>query len=148
MADSKDGCMKLFFYGVLMGEVAPPRVQAMLRGIGPGEPASMRGLLYAVADPEGAHPAMIPGEGVVHGRLHAAGRVDLAALDAFEGYDPANPTAGEYRREAVTVRCADGREAQAEAYFWNRPVDRRLSPIAGGDFAAWLAESGLRPIGS
>ena len=138
----------LFFYGVLIGEVAPPRVRQLLAGIGPGQPATVPGRLYAIPDPRGAYPVMLPGAGIVHGRLHEAGSVDLAGLDAFEGVDPHDPLAGEYRRVAVMARLADGREVAAQAYLWNREVTAALVPLPAGDFARWLAGSGHAPFGS
>ncbi|WP_162935713.1 gamma-glutamylcyclotransferase family protein [Tsuneonella amylolytica] len=127
----------LFFYGVLIADIAPPRVQRLLAGIGPGRPATARGTLYAVDDPEGAHPAMTEGEGTVRGMLHEAGSVDLAGLDAFEGAD--------YRRSPIVAEC-EGEAVAAEAYVWVSDTDG-LEPIPDGDFARWLAGSGLAPIG-
>lgn len=128
---------RLFFYGVLIAEIAPPPVQKLLAGLGPGRPATTRGDLFAVADPEGAHPAMVPGDGVVKGMLHEAGTVDLAGLDAFEGTD--------YARQTITATVS-GEDVAAEAYVWVAPV-AGLAPIPDGDFARWLAASGLAPIG-
>ena len=127
----------LFFYGVLIAEIAPPPVQKLLAGLGPGRPATARGDLYGVDDPEGAHPAMVPGEGLVKGVLHEAGSVDLVGLDAFEGAD--------YARRVVVV-TSEGKDIAAEAYIWVAPTDG-LAPIPDGDFARWLAESGRPPIG-
>ena len=106
-------------------------------GIGPGRPATARGTLYAVDDPEGAHPAMVVGGGCVRGMLHEAGSVDLVGLDAFEGAD--------YRRSPIAASC-EGEEVAAEAYIWVAGTDG-LEPITDGDFARWLAGSGLAPIG-
>lgn len=128
---------QLFFYGVLIGAIAPPPVLRLLAGIGPGRPATARGLLFAVDDPDGAHPAMIPGGGIVTGMLHTAGSVDITGLDAFEGAD--------YRRSPIRVRC-DGVEVEAEAYLWVAATGG-LETIPDGDFAGWLAASGRAPIG-
>lgn len=127
----------LFFYGVLIADIAPPPVRKLLAGLGPGRPATVRGDLYGVDDPEGAHPAMVPGNGVVKGVLHEAGSVDLAGLDAFEGAD--------YARRPVVATCED-QDVAAEAYIWVAPT-AGLAPIADGDFARWLAQSGRPPIG-
>lgn len=127
----------LFFYGVLIAGIAPPPVQRLLAGIGPGRPATARGTLFAIDEPDGAHPAMIAGEGIVRGVLHEAGSVDLAALDAFEGAD--------YLRSPLMVLC-EGEEIAAQAYVFVGPTDG-LEPIPDGDFARWLAASGLDPIG-
>jgi gamma-glutamylcyclotransferase (GGCT)/AIG2-like uncharacterized protein YtfP len=95
------------------------------------------GDLYAIADPAGHHPAMVPGESAVHGRLHLPGPnfgpAELAEMDAFEGTD--------YARCVVAVRLADSAELAAEAYVWTGST-ASLSPISHGDFARYLAESG------
>jgi len=85
----------LFFYGVLRPDVAQ---WPFLEGLGAGLPATTRGALYAIPDPDGWYPAMLPGTGLVHGACHEVGAVDLAAVDAFEGAD--------YAR--VEVECAKG----------------------------------------
>jgi gamma-glutamylcyclotransferase (GGCT)/AIG2-like uncharacterized protein YtfP len=122
--------MHLFFYGILQGDVAQGPVRDLLAGIGPGAPATARGLLYAVRNEAGAYPAMVAGDGEVCGMLHEAGSVDLAALDVFEGE--------EYRR--AEIETAGGQVAQA--YLWAGSTDG-LQPIAHGEFARWLRENGL-----
>lgn len=128
---------RLFFYGVLIAEIAPPSVRRLLSGIGPGRPATTRGRLFAVDDPDGAHPALVAGDGVVAGVLHEADAVDLAGLDAFEG--------AAYVRTEITVHC-DGEDLPADAYIWIASTDG-LEPIPDGDFARWLAASGRPAIG-
>lgn len=127
----------LFFYGVLIADIAPPPVQRMLAGIGPGRPATARGTLYAVAIPAGAHPAMVSGTGAVKGMLHETGAVDLSGLDAFEG--------AQYMRSRIVATC-EGEQVEAEAYLWIAGTEG-LEPIADGDFGRWLADSGRPPIG-
>jgi len=136
--------MPLFFYGVLLDAVAEGPVRALLTGIGPGRRAVAGGLLYAVPDPRGWYPVLVPGDGCVRGMCHAAGTVDLVALDRFEGVDRSDPAAGEYRREEVAVECDDGHAMRAFAYLYNRPVGPDLVRIAHGDFARWLREGGRR----
>lgn len=132
---------------MLIGEIAPPRVQELLAGIGPGQAATVPGTLYAVPDPRGAYPVLLPGDAAVHGRVHEAGSVNLTALDAFEGVDPHAPRAGEYRREVVAATLANGIVVEAQAYLWNRQVSDVLVPLPGGDFASWLAASGYAAFG-
>jgi len=129
---------RLFFYGVLMGKVASPAIQGILAGIAPGVPASTRGLLYAVPDPRGAYPVLVPGEGRVMGMLHEAGSVDLAALDAFEGSD--------YDRQPVAVEPVSGGSRMADAYIYQLAPRPEFVPIAHGDFARWLRETGTPPF--
>ena len=126
--------MHLFFYGVLLQGSA---VWPFLRGLGPGRPATTRGALYALPDPLGWYPALIPGEGsgagVILGRVHEAGGIDLDALDAFEGAD--------YARRPVPVEV-DGASHWAEAYVWAAPLPPGAQPIVQGDFRRWLGETG------
>jgi len=136
--------MFLFFYGVLLGSVAEGPVRELISAIGPGRPASARGDLYAVPDPCGWYPVLVPGAGRVRGMVHEAGGVDVAALDRFEGVDPSDPMAGEYRREELTVETDDGETLAAFAYLWNRAPTPELAPIADGDFAGWLGLRGER----
>ena len=62
------------------------------------------GRLYAIPDPAGWYPAFIPDPAgaAVHGMVHAAGpgfaQADLAALDAYEDYRPADPAGSLYLR--------------------------------------------------
>jgi gamma-glutamylcyclotransferase (GGCT)/AIG2-like uncharacterized protein YtfP len=129
---------RLFFYGVLMGEVAPPPVRLLLAGLGPGRGASAQGDLFAVDEPLGAHPAMVAGKGRVRGIVHDAGSVDLAALDLFEG--------DAYARRPIRVTAEDGETIEAEAYLW-LGATTDLEPIPDGDFARWLRASGKPAIG-
>jgi len=133
--------MLLFFYGVLLDSVAEGSVRDLLRGLGPGWPATTGGHLYAVPEHGRFYPALVPGEGTVRGMVHEAGSADLAALDRFEHAD--HPQ-GEYRREPIAVRLGDGAEVLAHAYLYNRPVTPALIPIAHGAFARWLRENGAR----
>ena len=73
----------------------------------------------------------------VRGAVHEAGAVDLAAVDAFEGPD--------YERREVTVLGPDG-AMTAELYVWIADLPIAAEPIAHGDFARWLAETGNRPL--
>jgi len=129
---------RLFFYGVLIGDLASPAIRQLLSGLGPGLRASTTGTLFAVLDPRGAYPVLVPGEGTVHGMLHEAGSVDLVALDAFEGI--------EYRRQPVTVALANGGSGMADAYVYQFAPRPEFLPIAHGDFARWLRETGTAPL--
>jgi gamma-glutamylcyclotransferase (GGCT)/AIG2-like uncharacterized protein YtfP len=127
----------LFFYGVLMPELATGRMAELVALLEPGQPATVAGKLFAIADPAGHHPAMIASAGKVHGRLHQTGpgfsAAELAEMDAYEGDD--------YARRTVKVTLPGGEVVTAEAYVWTGSVDA-LAPIAHGDFARYLAESG------
>lgn len=92
--------------------------------------ATVAGRLYAV----GWYPALVAGEGVVHGelyRLHHSGE-DLRVLDVYEevrGRDD-----DEYERLLAEVRPASGPPVQAWVYFYRRPV-AALRRVTTGD---WL----------
>ena len=78
--------------------------------------------------------------------VHEAGTVDLATLDRFEGVDPHDPRAAEYRREPVRVTPATGAPLVADAYLYNRAAVSDLALIPHGDFGRWLRETGHRPL--
>jgi gamma-glutamylcyclotransferase (GGCT)/AIG2-like uncharacterized protein YtfP len=127
----------LFFYGVLMPELATGRMAELVALLGPGLVATMAGDLYAIADPAGHHPALVAGKGTVHGRLHQPGpqfgAAELAEMDAYEG--------SEYPRYPVKAMLADGTIVACDAYVWSGAIVG-LAPIPHGDFARYLAETG------
>lgn len=130
----------LFFYGVLR-EIAMPggRDWPFLAGLGLGAPATTTGALFAIPDPLGWYPALVPTQArfatAVHGSLHEAGEVDIAVIDAFEG--PA------YARTPVSVDGWDGfGGTMADAYLWQGELPAGAEPVASGDFAGWLGETG------
>jgi gamma-glutamylcyclotransferase (GGCT)/AIG2-like uncharacterized protein YtfP len=134
------------FYGTLLDGSDNPVARDVHRLLEPVGPSTVRGTLHAVPDATGWFPALLAGEGVVHGRLYRArpgfGPSDLARLDAYEDYDPADPQGSLYVREDVTAACR-GQEARAQVYRFNQPLPDGARPIAGGDFRAWLAATGL-----
>lgn len=144
--------MRFFFYGTLIAGNAHPvatRVHACLRDLGP---ATARGALHALGEAEGWYPIMLAGAGTVHGRLYAAapgfGEADLAALDAYEDFDPANPACSLYLRSTIVVADADSGFHEAQAYVFNGPLPAGALAIPDGDFAAWITREGLRPYGA
>lgn len=129
--------MQLFLYGVLregLGE------WPFLAGLGPGRDAQASGQLFAIADPHGWYPAMLPLDdsqsGAVIGTLHAAEGVNLAAVDVFEGSD--------YVRRTIRVQTDDG-IASADVYLWAGSLPADAQCIVHGDFARWLGETGRTP---
>ncbi|MFM7403569.1 MAG: gamma-glutamylcyclotransferase [Erythrobacter sp.] len=126
--------MRLFVYGVLREGLGD---WPFLAGLGPGLAATTTGTLFAIPDPEGWYPALLPGEGTITGAVHTCDGVDLAAVDAFEGAD--------YARETIPV-WAQGEMILADAYLWTAPLPAGVEPIAHGDFARWLAETGRAPF--
>ncbi len=128
--------MNLFFYGVLREGVGD---WPFLEGLGIGAPATVEGALFAIRDPRGWYPALVLTQAryatAVHGTLHEASGVDIAAIDAFEGPD--------YARKAVAVDGWDGfGETQAQAYLWTGDLPEDAEPIPHGDFVRWLEETG------
>ena len=126
----------LFFYGVLQEGLGD---WPFLTGLGLGAPATTQGALYAIPDAGGWYPALIPTQArfstIVHGTLHEASEVDIAAIDAFEGAD--------YTRQSVPVDGWDGYgEMEADAYVWAVDLPEGAVPIASGNFAEWLQETG------
>jgi len=126
----------LFVYGVLREGLGD---WPFLAGLGPGRAATTPGAIFAIPDPAGWYPALVPGEGAVTGALRACGQVDLAAVDAFEGPD--------YARRAVPV-LVEGQTIMADAYIWVAPLPPGAARIDHGDFARWLAETGRSPLSS
>src|SRR5690606_29391244 len=143
----KSRAMRFFFYGTLLDgsdNAIAAWVHRRLCALGP---ATAQGVLYAVPDPAGWYPALLPGAGPVLGRAYETvddfDLADLSRLDAYENYDPARPAASLYLREAIAVLGADGSSALADAYRFNQPLPEGSRPIPGGDFRAWLAEHGV-----
>jgi gamma-glutamylcyclotransferase (GGCT)/AIG2-like uncharacterized protein YtfP len=143
--------MRFFFYGTLIagsGSEVARAVHDMLRPIGP---ATARGALYAVGDPRGWYPVLLPGREQVHGMHYEStadfGRAELARLDAYEDFDPRDPARSLYLRREISVTGADGARRKAQAYRYNRALPASARPIPGGDFHAWLEETGLIPFG-
>ncbi len=131
--------MHLFFYGVLREGVGD---WPFLAGLGLGSPATTQGALFAIPNPAGWFPALVPTQARyatnVHGTIHDASAVDLAAVDAFEGRD--------YARQPVSVDGWSGfGDAVAEAYIWQGELPPDAQPISHGDFVLWLEETGNRP---
>lgn len=144
--------MRFFFYGTLIagsGNPVATAAHALLRDLGP---AKATGALYAVPDPEGWYPALLPGGGAVHGRLYEAREHfdvrALALLDAYEDCDPADHAGSLYLRETIVVMRMGGECAEAQAYRFNQPLPADARPIPNGDFRAWLAREGLDPYGA
>lgn len=144
--------MRFFFYGTLIAGSSNPVAQAVharLRDLGP---ARIPGRLHAVADPDGCYPVLSAGKGTVRGRLYEATAeftaADLAMLDQWEEFDPADRTGSLYLRETIGAIREDGSRTPAAVYRYNRPLPPDAEPIAGGDFIAWLLRRGFDPYGT
>lgn len=132
-----------FFYGTLLDGSNNPVARDVHRLLEPQGAATVSGTLYGVPDEAGWFPALLPGRGVVHGRLYAPrgefSAADLARLDAYEDYDPLRRDRSLYVREAVRL----GTGGAAQAYIYNQLLPDGSLAIPGGDFRTWLAATGL-----
>lgn len=135
--------MRFFFYGTLQAGSGNPVAQAIHAKLVAEGPSTLTGELHAVPDETGWFPALIEGTGEVHGQVYAAGPAftpdDLAAMDRYEDFDPAQPDTSAYARAAVLL--PDG--TAVEVYRFNRPLPPGSLPIPGGDFKAWLKSADL-----
>lgn len=133
----------LFFYGVLQEGLGPDDGGwDFLAGLGLGSPATTQGALYGIPADGGWYPGLIPTQARfathVHGMIHEASAVDIAAVDAFEGAD--------YTRMPISVDGWDGYgDTIADAYIWTAELPDGAQPIPGGNFAEWLKETGRTP---
>ena len=138
--------MRFFFYGTLLDGSDNPVARAIHALLEPEGPATVRGALHAVPDAAGWFPALLAGDGAVHGKAYRArsgfSPADLAQMDAYEDYDPDAPDTSLYIRAELAL--AGGGTAQA--YRFNRPLPPGSQPIAHGDFRRWLAETGQSPF--
>lgn len=137
-----------FFYGTLIagsGNAVEADAHRKLRPVGPG---TVRGRLYAIPDPAGWYPALLPGREPVRGMLYEVRRgfgiADLRALDEYEEFDRRSPEGSLYWRRPVAVSGEAFGCCRAEAYVCKRNLPAASRRIRGGDFRAWLETTGLR----
>ncbi|MCA1660877.1 MAG: gamma-glutamylcyclotransferase [Novosphingobium sp.] len=140
--------MRFFFYGTLTHEATNPVARALHARLGAGRRGYVRGRLHAIPLDDGWYPGFVadPAGGRVSGYLYDTlpdfTPADLARMDAYEGYDPRDPEAGDYARETMAVELEAGRAFAAEVYVHRAELPAASQPIEGGDFAAWLAATG------
>jgi len=139
---------RFFFYGTLIagsGNAVAERVHARLTPLGP---AAIRGRLFAIPDPDGWYPALVPGSKIVRGVLYEAlpsfGDRELFLLDRFEGFDPANRARSLYQRRSLTIDNAMDDKSVAQAYVYASRLPAGARPVHSGDFAGWIKRSGGR----
>ncbi|GAB4519269.1 MAG: gamma-glutamylcyclotransferase [Amphiplicatus sp.] len=123
----------LFVYGTLRRGAGAPLAARLARQavfIGPGR---FRGRLYLAKRYPAAIDSADPGD-VVHGDLYRIGDDPglIAALDAYEGFDPAALNRGGWRRCARPVECAR-RCICAWIYLYDGFIDE-TARIEGGDY--------------
>ena len=142
----------LFFYGVLMPGLASGRMADLVALLGPTRPATVSERLFCGARSARTLSADGHRGGSRAGQRRGAfagatvRKLQLAELDACEGFDPAKPTASDYVREPVHATLAGGLTLGADAYRWNRAIADDFIAIPHGDFARYLAEGGATPL--
>jgi gamma-glutamylcyclotransferase (GGCT)/AIG2-like uncharacterized protein YtfP len=133
--------LPFFVYGTLL----PGQPNAVLWGesIVAQETAVLKGgRLYDM----GFFPMLVEeAETVVTGMVNHIAESEYAAvmarLDALEGYDPQNPDAFGYQRVVREVQLSNGRSLKAWVYVGQKTAVRDLSPIPGGNWAAYSAKT-------
>jgi gamma-glutamylcyclotransferase (GGCT)/AIG2-like uncharacterized protein YtfP len=122
----------VFFYGTLMAGFDRRRqagIDGKLTYIG-------RGSIQASLFDLGLYPAAVPApEALVWGEVYEVADPDavLPALDAIEGYQPADHDRSLYVRSQTAVRLPDGSAEPAWVYFYNAPLGR-AQQIMSGDY--------------
>ncbi|MBB5519600.1 gamma-glutamylcyclotransferase family protein [Amphiplicatus metriothermophilus] len=125
----------LFVYGTLRRKGGAPLAGRLAREavlVGPGR---FHGRLYLAKGYPAAVDSGDPGE-AVHGDLHRLGDDPalLAALDVYEGFGPAAPTRGGWRRVLRPIG-AGRRCICAWIYLYDGFIDE-AARIEGGDYLA------------
>ena len=106
-------------YGTLLGGRRPAaiaRAAARLAALGP---ATVRGRLYDL----GEYPGLVldPAADEVHGTiLTVPDDGVLAALDAYEGFEPGHPDRSLFVRTRVEATLGDGQAHECFVYVYNR----------------------------
>jgi len=128
---------RVFVYGTLRRGGGHPMAFLLARRARPLGAATFRGVLLDV----GPYPAAVASDAegdVIHGELleldPASAADTLARLDAYEGCPDADHHPALFVRSAHRVRRAEGGEARAWVWLWNRSV-AGLARIPSGD---WL----------
>ena len=127
----------LFAYGSLRTGASPAEIAhlvARLKRLGAGR---LPGRLYYL----GRYPGAIfdaSVAGTVAGEVfQLADDALLAEIDAYEGYDPGRPNAGEYVRRKVAVEVAGHGAIDCWVYEL-RQLPRNIVLIEAGDYLEWL----------
>jgi gamma-glutamylcyclotransferase (GGCT)/AIG2-like uncharacterized protein YtfP len=131
---------KLFVYGTLRPELAPPAQQLLLaeaRRLGPGW---LPGLLYDL----GPYPAAVPDPAAtsrIVGEVLELPESVLPLLDAYEECDLNSPKNSLFVRRKHDVTLADGRVFPCWVYVYNRnPTAAAVIP--DGDYLSHRAARG------
>jgi gamma-glutamylcyclotransferase (GGCT)/AIG2-like uncharacterized protein YtfP len=134
----------LFVYGTLRQALGHPLHGLLRRHAEYAGQARFAGRLFDV----GGYPAAVADPGAAPGvlgelyRLHSPEAL-WGPLDRYEGCTDGGDPHDEYRREQRRVIRADGSQATAWIYLYNRPT-HRLRAIPGGDYLAHAGGSAGR----
>jgi gamma-glutamylcyclotransferase (GGCT)/AIG2-like uncharacterized protein YtfP len=90
----------------------------------------------------GPYPMLLEGDGrLVKGVVYTIKESDyptiLHRLDALEGFDPQNPSAGDYRRVERQVKLEDARSVKAWVYLGKQSLVSGANLIRSGDWVAY-----------
>jgi len=112
----------LFVYGTLHPDRAPREIAHAARRLTLVGPATIRGHLYHL----GAYPGVVlashhdPAQPEVPGHLfHVPDAATLAALDAYEGFRPADPAASLFLRVEAPATTPHGAIHSCQVYVYN-----------------------------
>ena len=115
--------VRLFVYGTLRPGLAQGRLAAQVKALRHLGSARVRGRLLDL----GAYPGAVLDAGAageIVGELLEVTQADLlAALDAYEGFDPLRPQDSLFVRTEATARCEDGRETRCQIYVYVQARD-------------------------
>jgi gamma-glutamylcyclotransferase (GGCT)/AIG2-like uncharacterized protein YtfP len=126
---ARPGPRYLFVYGTLRPGHAPAAIAAQVGKLLEVGPGAVRGRVYDLGPYPGAVLDASAGtmiEGTVF-RLPADPSV-LAALDAYEGFDPTDRERSLFVRARTSVTLADGRRLACWVYVYNREETRPRAP--------------------
>jgi gamma-glutamylcyclotransferase (GGCT)/AIG2-like uncharacterized protein YtfP len=109
----------LFAYGTLLGGLRPAAIARVADRLAVVGPATVRGRLYDL----GEYPGLVldPAANDVHGAIFTVpDDAVLAALDAYEGFEPDRRDRSLFVRTRVVATLADGRSCDSFVYVYNR----------------------------
>ena len=127
----------LFVYGTLLPGLCRYPAMAGAQWLGSA-------ILPAQLFDLGPYPALVRGDGMVHGQVAWVDDALLARLDAIEEFNPEQPERSEYIRHRMTAQLANGQSLQVWVYVFNRSVTS-ATRIAHGDYLQHLRETGYVP---
>ncbi len=124
----------LFVYGgLLKGMTLSPFIEGA-KYLGP---AYIKARIYFL----GQFPGIVDGNDYVFGELYELNKEDLPGLDKIEDYHPGQEEISSYvRKQTEVFTLPDGLKIMAEAYFYNRPLEKNHILIPHGDYRKFIYE--------